>query len=203
MTALNTPAMFIADARGLDFINSLATPVNEPVDWISDGSGFIDWLRQAEFVPEEELDRIAKRAMPGELDRVADQARDLREWFRGIVKAHSGQPLDPGILQELAPLNRLLERDEAYGRIVRHGDHLEFESARRWRSPESLLIPIGEALAQVIVDEDFSQIKACEGHSCTLFFVDRTRGKRRRWCSMGVCGNRAKVSAHRSRKRAS
>lgn len=200
--SVTTPAMFIADARGLDFLNSIATPVHEPFDWISDGQGLVDWLREAGLVPEAELDGIVSRAMPGELDRVADQARALREWFRGFVRSHLGKPLDSGILRDLAPINRLLERDEAYGRIVRRGDHLAFETARRWRSPDSLLIPIGEALARVAVEEDFTDLKACEGHSCTLVFADRTRGRRRRWCSMEVCGNRAKVSAHRSRRKA-
>jgi len=33
---------------------------------------------------------------------------------------------------------------------------------RRWRSPESLLLPIGEALAQLVCEEDFADVKACE-----------------------------------------
>lgn len=204
---VNAPAMFLADARGLDFLNSIATPVDVPVDWIGDGPGLVDWLRQAGLVPDEALREIAGRAMPGELDRVADQARDLREWFRGFLRGRMGRSLGPEALAELEPLNRLLERDEAYGRIALHdhgGGHadLAFETARRWRSPESLLIPIGEALARLVTEEDFTQVKACEGASCTLVFADHTRGHARRWCSMAVCGNRAKVAAHRSRKRA-
>ena len=195
-------AIFIADAVGIDFLNSVATRVDEPVDWIGDGAGLVDWLRQAGLVPGDRLDSIADRAMPGELDRVADQARDLREWFRHFVKTRMGRPLDAGTLGDLAPLNRLLERDEAYGRIVPNDDGgLSLETDRRWRSPESLLIPIGEALARVVVGEDFAQVKACEGHGCTLMFADHTRRHSRRWCSMSVCGNRAKVSAHRSRRR--
>lgn len=198
----NTNAIFIADAAGIDFLNSVATPADEPVDWIRDGDGLVDWLRQAGLVPEDRLDSIAGRAMPGELDRVADQARDLREWFRGFVKTRMGRPLDAGTLDNLAPLNRLLERDEAYSRIVPNdAGGLSLEADRRWRSPESLLIPVGEVLARVVVEEDFAQVKACEGHSCTLMFADHTRRHSRRWCSMSVCGNRAKVSAHRSRRK--
>ncbi len=202
------PAMFVADTRGLDFLNSIATPVDTPVDWIGDGAGLVVWLRQAGLVAASVLEETAAQAMPGELDRVADQARDLREWFRGFVRSRMGRPLGPEVLAELAPLNRLLERDEAYGRIALHADHhdhghghLALERARRWRSPEALLIPIGEALARTVVEEDFAQVKACEGAGCTLVFADHTRGRARRWCSMGVCGNRAKVAAHRSRKR--
>jgi predicted RNA-binding Zn ribbon-like protein len=139
--------------------------------------------------------------MPGELDIVADQARALREWFRAFVRKHMGRPLTPKALRELGPLNRLLERDEAFSRISRHrhGDRLELRMMRRWRSPESLLLPIGEALAKFVCDEDFADVKACEGHSCTLVFADRTRRRARRWCSMAICGNRAKQAAHRNR----
>jgi predicted RNA-binding Zn ribbon-like protein len=141
--------------------------------------------------------------MPGELDKVADQARALREWFRGFVRKHMGQPLTPKAVRELEPLNRLLERDEAFSQIVVHrdggGDHLELQGMRRWRSPESLLLPIGEALGRFVCDENFSDVKACEGQSCTLMFADHTRGRARRWCSMAICGNRAKQAAHRNR----
>jgi len=198
---LSTPALFLADARGIDFLNSVATPLDVPVDWIRDGRGLVDWLRQAGLVPETQLEAIVARAMPGELDRVADQARDLREWFRGFVTRHMGRPLDDGALEALGPINRLLERDESYRHLVDHDGHLALETARRWRSPESLLLPIGEALAQVVVEEDFAQVKACQGESCTLLFADHTRGRARRWCSMAVCGNRAKVTAHRARRR--
>jgi predicted RNA-binding Zn ribbon-like protein len=197
------PAIFIADSLGLDFLNSIATPVDTPVDWLSDGDGLLRWLAQAKLVPEDILDELKARSMPGELDKVADQARALREWFRGFVRKHMGRPLAPKAVNELVPLNGLLERDEAFSQISRHrnsdGDRLELRTMRRWRSPESLLLPIGEALAKFVCEEDFADVKACEGHSCTLVFVDHTRRRARRWCSMAVCGNRAKQAAHRGR----
>jgi predicted RNA-binding Zn ribbon-like protein len=42
-------------------------------------------------------------------------------------------------------------------------------------------------------------VKACEGTNCTLLFADHTRRRARRWCSMAICGNRAKQAAHRER----
>ena len=202
---VNPPALFIADADGLDFLNSVATPVDTPVDWIDDGAGLVEWLRQADLAPPDQLEAITARAAPGELDEVAGQARALRDWFKGFVRAHAGRPLGAEALDELAPLNRLLERDEIHGRVQVDDDdghgRLVFARVRRWRSPESLLLPIGEAMARLVADEDFTHVKACEGHNCTLMFVDHTRARARRWCSMGLCGNRAKVSAHRKRKR--
>jgi predicted RNA-binding Zn ribbon-like protein len=195
------PAIFIADSLGLDFLNSIATPVDTPVDWLDSGDGLLRWLAQAKLVPADTLDELKARAMPGELDKVADQARALREWFRGFVRKHMGRPLTPRALRELDPLNRLLERDEAFSQISQHsdGDRLELLMMRRWRSPESLLLPIGQALAKLVCDDDFADVKACDGHACTLVFADRTRRRARRWCSMAICGNRAKQAAHRSR----
>jgi predicted RNA-binding Zn ribbon-like protein len=197
------PAIFIADTLGLDFLNSIATPVDSRIDWLDSGDGLLKWLAQAKLVPADALDELKARAMPGELDKVADQARALREWFRGFVRKHMGRPLTPRALHELGPLNKLLERDEAFSQISRHqhndGNRLELEVTRRWRSPESLLLPIGEALAKFVCEEDFANVKACEGHSCTLVFADHTRRRARKWCSMAVCGNRAKQTAHRNR----
>jgi predicted RNA-binding Zn ribbon-like protein len=197
------PALFLADAPALDFLNSIATPVDVPVEWIDGGAGLLAWLDQAQLVPRGTLDEIRQRAMPGELDKVADQARNLREWFRSFVRKHQGLRLSEAALGELGPLNLLLERDEKFLRVevkpFAEDERLELRSLRRWRSPESLLQPLGEVLAKLVTEEDFEHIKACEGPTCTLLFADHTRGHSRRWCSMEICGNRAKQAAHRNR----
>lgn len=199
------PAIFIADSLGLDFLNSIATPIDTPVDWLDSGDGLLRWLAQAKLVPADALDELKARAKPGELDKVAEQARALREWFRKFVTKRMGRSLPPKAPQEWLPLNKLLQRDEMFSQISRHrerdGDRFELRTVRRWRSPESLLLPIAEALAKFVCEEDPASVKACEGHSCTLVFADHTRGRARRWCSMAVCGNRAKQAAHRNRLR--
>jgi predicted RNA-binding Zn ribbon-like protein len=204
------PAIFIADAPGLDFLNSIATPVDTPIDWIGDGEGYLSWLAQAHLVPNDALDEMRARALPGEFDKIADQARDLREWFRDFVRRQKGRPLTAEALAELEPLNRLLERDETYTRIavpptekqLFQNPPFALATVRRWRTPEALLLPVGGALARLVCTEDFSYVKACEGPTCTLLFADHTRGHARRWCSMAICGNRAKQAAHRERLKA-
>jgi predicted RNA-binding Zn ribbon-like protein len=197
------PAIFVADAPGLDFLNSIATPVDEEVDWISNGEGLLNWLEQAGMVASAVLVALHSQSTPAEFDAVAQQARALREWFRGFVRQRRGRPLAAADVHELAPLNQLLERDERYGEIVADVadgvSRFELRANRRWKSPESLLLPIAEALARLVCDEDFTYVKACEGPRCTLLFADHTRGHARRWCSMAICGNRAKVAAHRKR----
>lgn len=200
------PAIFVGDAPGLDFLNSVATPTDTTIDWIDDGAGLLSWLEQAQLVPADVLRKIRTQALPGELDTIAAQARGLREWFRGFVLKHKGRPLALMDLGELQPLNRLLGREEAYYRIVLQPSGrpaaLGLQVMRHWRSPEALLLPIGEALARFLSSEDFSKVRACEGPTCTLLFADHTRGHVRRWCSMAMCGNRAKQTAHRRRFKA-
>jgi predicted RNA-binding Zn ribbon-like protein len=198
-----SPPIFIADSLGLDFLNSIATPLDAEIDWIGDGEGLLTWLEQAHLVPADVLNAVRKQAKPGELDQVAAQARRLREWFRTLLREHQRKPPKALELEDLEPLNRLLSRDEGFGRLVPQKKGrttaLELQRTRRWRSPESLLLPIGEALARLLAEEDLSDVKACEGAACTLMFADRTRARSRRWCSMEICGNRAKQIAHRIR----
>jgi len=196
------PALFVADAPGLDFLNSIATPADEPVDWLRDGDGLLGWLAQAAMVPPDALRTLRAQFAPAEFDAVAGRARALREWFRAFVVQRKGRPLTAADLAPLEPLNRILARDERYAEVVAGaGGRFELSEQRRWTSPESLLLPIAQALARLVCDEDFTHVKACEGERCTLLFADHTRGHARRWCSMAVCGNRAKVAAHRQRAR--
>ncbi|MCX5542716.1 CGNR zinc finger domain-containing protein [Paraburkholderia sp. CNPSo 3076] len=197
------PAIFVADAPGLDFLNSVATPVDVPIDWIADGEGLLSWLEQAGMVPAPALAAMRAQFTAAEFDSVAGEARALREWFRTFVRERKGLPLASGDLGELAPLNDLLARDDRYGEVVASGSDgaaaFEYRVNRRWKTPESLLMPIAESLAKLVCEQDFTHVKACEGPKCTLLFADHTRGHARRWCSMAICGNRAKVAAHRKR----
>jgi predicted RNA-binding Zn ribbon-like protein len=212
MSNVRPSPIFVADAKGLDFLNSIATPVDRPVEWLGSGEDLLAWLKEAKLVPNDVLSAFKSSATLGELDDVAVQARSLREWFRGFVETHKGKALKASVaLRQIQPLNRILERDEIFGQVVlgqnEHDQsadsppHLTWDEQRRWRTPESLLLPIARAIADVICREDFRLIRACEGHSCTLVFVDRTKSHRRRWCSMAVCGNRAKQAALRERLR--
>ncbi|WP_423416378.1 CGNR zinc finger domain-containing protein [Hyphomicrobium sp. B1] len=44
----------------------------------------------------------------------------------------------------------------------------------------------------MLCKDDLAKVKVCEAKECTLLFLDRKHGGKRRWCSMSACGNRAK-----------
>jgi hypothetical protein len=164
MAHQHMPAIFIANAAGLNFLNSIATPVDGVVDRLNGGDGLMDWLAQSKLVPSETL-------MPEELDKVAEQARDLRQWLRAFIQEHQGRPLLGVDLSNLAPLSKLLERDESYKQLIQlaGGGRLALHATRRRHSPESLLIPIGEKLAQLVTEEDLQTRKVAKARPVCSF----------------------------------
>jgi predicted RNA-binding Zn ribbon-like protein len=152
---------------------------------------------------------MRRTGVPWDLDAVAAQARALREWFRGFVAKHKGKRLRTNALKDLGPLNRILERDLEHRQIVQRDDTqdpdtpsgLGWRQVRSWQTPDSLLFPIAKSMAELVINANFSHVRACEGPSCTILFLDRAHGSPRRWCIMAVCGNRAKQAAHRRRQR--
>jgi predicted RNA-binding Zn ribbon-like protein len=214
MADLQHPPFFIGDDLALDFLNSVAAPWKREIEWLGSGTDLVAWLEQAHAVPANVAAHFRADTTFRALDAVASQARELREWFRAFVRDHAGRPLDPEALKELAPLNKLLGRDESFRQITiaslagatasadgdGHGA-LRWQHQRHWRSPESLLLPIAEAIGDLVCLKDFTLVRKCEGPTCTLWFHDVSKGHARRWCSMAVCGNRAKAAAHRARSR--
>ncbi|MBK3630046.1 CGNR zinc finger domain-containing protein [Streptomyces sp. MBT49] len=66
----------------------------------------------------------------------------------------------------------------------------------------------GEPLALDLLNTRWTQevlsaapdrIRGCAQETCVLHFFDTSRNGTRRWCSMAVCGNRAKASRHYAR----
>ena len=59
---------------------------------------------------------------------------------------------------------------------------------------EQLLGKIAQAGAELLTSPLSAQIKRCSNEKCILMFVDTSRSRKRRWCSMEYCGNRAKAA---------
>jgi predicted RNA-binding Zn ribbon-like protein len=193
----------VADALALDFLNTVATPVDVTIDLLDSGAGLAQWLRQCGLVSGGVLDDLALREDSTAMDRAAHEVRALREWFRAFALRHKGESLVLTDLREAETLNEILKQDHRFslivGRDLGGASPLHLRTVRRDDSPASLLVAIAEMVARFVCEEDFANVKLCQGVGCTLLFADHTRGRYRRWCSMAMCGNRAKQAAHRNR----
>lgn len=67
-------------------------------------------------------------------------------------------------------------------------------SALRW--------VVADAAADLLAGEQAARLRRCANHdTCVLVFLDTSRSRNRRWCSMDLCGNRSKVAAYDARLR--
>ena len=87
---------FIGDDLALDFLNSVAAPSGQEIEWIGTGGDLVAWLEQAHAMSADMAAHFRADAKLRALDAVASQARERREWFRTFVSDHVGKPLDPG-----------------------------------------------------------------------------------------------------------
>ena len=195
--------MFLGDHLALDFLNTTAAPRGSPIEWIGNGRDLLDWLAGAGAIDPAYADRLAAAAAPAALDDVAEEAVGLREWFRYVVTRARAGGRDAVTTEEVDHLNGLLARGAMFQRVEFAGQdgRLRLVTDRHWREPGELLVPLAAAMANLVCEGNLDLVRRCENPACTLWFYDRTRGHRRRWCSPAVCGNRAKVAAHRERKR--
>jgi len=195
------PPLLLADHPALDFLNSRASPAGAEVEWIGSGRALMRWLAAAGFMGPDMPEAATEGPVEKALDAVATEARALREWLRGFAAEHAGRELTTAALADLGPLNALLAEDAAYRQVQVFQGALAWTGPRRRGLPQALLQPLASAVGDLVCEADFRRLRRCEGQGCTLWFLDRTKGGRRRWCSMAICGNRAKASAHRRRRR--
>lgn len=178
----------VGDHPALDLLNTVIRTDAGLLDtWQSDDD-VLGWLARAGLLPTKASPRLRRGALLA-------AARSLRETVRTLVIARkSGKRLN------LAPLNRFLAKGRSHGELVRSSTGLSVARRYNLTTPEGVLASLAEAAADLLAQGDFDLVRHCEGVDCVLWFYDRTKAHRRRWCSMGVCGNRNKVAGFRARQ---
>ena len=187
-----SPVDFVGDHPALNFINTLHMDGSKLTDtWQSD-EDVAAWI-----VREGLRDTVPSTTWPdGSLLRKARQLREIAKKTVEARKAKKTLPLDE--------LNGFLERSVSHCVLsARSRIDLPFERVYGQKTVEQYLAPVAESVAELLSHGDFDLIRHCEGEQCVLWFYDRTKAHRRRWCSPQLCGNRAKVEAFRARARRS
>jgi hypothetical protein len=186
----------VAQPTGLDFLNASGAPGCQGPGTISDCDSLLRWLEARELVAPDAIASIRANASADELNVASAEAKALGAWFRNFVDDFKGKPLPPSAVDRLQLLNRILMRDAQIEQIdIRDnlndriaGSGLRRSTRRIWRTADMLLLPIAQAIAELICTADFSSIRVCEGPGCGIFFLDRTPERTRRWCRTRACG---------------
>ena len=192
MTNTATPAdtaPMLGDHLALDLLNTEARKDGATVDYWRDGEDVLLWLAQ------HGVTLPPGTPAPGSGQLLA-QATALRTLARRLIAARrSGDALDKG---DIDALNGYLHAWLSAPSLERDADGAPVLARVTRAEPlPALLGPVAQALAQLLAEGDFGLVKQCEHPDCILWFYDRTKARKRRWCSMSTCGNRHKAAQFR------
>ncbi|MER6187023.1 CGNR zinc finger domain-containing protein [Streptomyces sp. NPDC001652] len=137
------------------------------------------------------LDTADGRTRFGLTEEEAAGARELREALRAALLAHAGHPPHRAV----TPLGELL----AAAPLVVTVDAGDGSAALAPADGAPLLSRVAAAVAEALVAGTWLRLKACEAADCHWAYYDRSPAGRGRWCSMQVCGARAKMRRYRAR----
>lgn len=194
---------FLGGHIALDFINTVDWRISEePSDRLQRYADLVAWGRQAGVLtPERARTLLATaRTEPARAEETLAKAQALREAMgRVIWAAAQGEP--PGA-PDLTVLNNALARALAHARVEDAGGRLLWCWAVTADDLDCILWPVVRAAAELITSDAIHQVKMCADDRCGWLFLDTTRNRRRRWCSMEDCGNRNKARRYYARKKA-
>jgi predicted RNA-binding Zn ribbon-like protein len=191
----------IGKELALDFANTASgrgSPTHQ--DHLRRAEDVVAWAQHARVLTAADVDRVSRvlsynRKLAGKLVARALKLRDL-VYSIGATVAAGRKPEDRSI-QQLVQL---------HGECIAHSHLRSIGETFAWTwdatvAPvQAILGPIALSALTLLTQADLSRIKQCEGQFCGWLFFDVTKNKRRRWCEMEVCGNRAKQRRFHARQ---
>jgi predicted RNA-binding Zn ribbon-like protein len=180
----------------LDFANTWGDRGRPETDRLRDYSDLLAFAQQAEM-----LTAGDEAGLTGQAERDAQAAtaalalaRSLRETlyrtFSTVAAARAPEAAD------LERLNAVLPEALSHLRLERRGTDFIWAWAAQENPLEAPLWPILRSAAELLTSEERQRVRECDGSACTWLFLDHSRNRSRRWCSMETCGNRAKAHRH-------
>ena len=173
---------FIAGNVALDFVATVAERTTTREERLREPADLAQWLADAGVLD----------APPPVTELDLEAARELREAMYDYVVQLTGGPAPS------AEVRNVLNRHAEVGNVALRLD-------RRWElqrtgDVRSALGAITREAFLLSEDDRRDAIRWCAGPACTRAFLDRSHGRRRRWCGMSGCGDRAKAAAYRARR---
>lgn len=205
--AVTDQELDLGGVLGLDFVNTVVRTRDGPVDLLETPERFLDWMRRIDAGSvEPSMEDLAPRDLPG-LRLLTVEARELRRALVVLLRwvadgedteGFDAEPLEAGRFEAGAAftIDRALGGASATYRLAGlDGVRTRFDRT----SPFAALTPITLSALEVVRNADPARLRECDADDCVRWFVDTSKGGRRRWCSMARCGNRAKVARYRTR----
>jgi predicted RNA-binding Zn ribbon-like protein len=191
-----------AGALCLDFANTLEWRSGEhPKDLLSDYSDLVRWGEAADIVPSGNAVRLRQIAesRPEKAAAILEGAIQLREAIYRIFSRFSEQgKVDP---EDLAILNKSLASSLSHLQIIPAPQGFAWDWTKSADGLDQILWPPTRSAGELLASERLDRVRQCaDDRGCSYLFIDTSRNRSRRWCSMESCGNRAKARRHYKRQ---
>jgi predicted RNA-binding Zn ribbon-like protein len=173
----------LAGHPALELCNTLAgwdEPPEHRREWLTTPAHLATWAAFAGLV----------ERRPHVDDTVLDEVRELRAVAYRLLRHR-----DPSAFPVLA---EKADEANAHTRLATAADGSARFRLPAGRDPRLPLHAAALAVVDLLGRPERGTVKACPGEGCGWLFLD-PRG-RRTWCTMAVCGNRAKVRAYAVRR---
>jgi predicted RNA-binding Zn ribbon-like protein len=190
--------LFLGNQPALDFLNTRPVQNGEAVELLSDFEALLRWFQAAGLLGAADVAKLRQQwGDSPRARRTVETILELRERLRKEVLAwEAGAGVHRSTIDEL---NRLMAKHPMRTRLKPARNALSKELWFETLQPEDLLAPIAHSAAALFTDIDRTRVRKCG--QCVLHFHDISKKGTRRWCSMQLCGNRAKVAAYAARQR--
>lgn len=186
----------------LDFSNSVwRRSSSGPCEILASYALLVEWAQVSGALADEQADALREegdRRAP-EATLVLERALTLREATYDTFSAiAAGRSPDP---RALAALNCELSTALCRRRIENSPPDFAWTWGGSAAALDQMLWPIAHSAAELLTSEDLRWVSECQAEDCDRLFLDTSRNRRRRWCSMEWCGNREKARRTLSRRR--
>jgi predicted RNA-binding Zn ribbon-like protein len=200
MSQMAEIVVLVGGRLAIDFANAPSYPSSPSHDF--SWEEFVGFLEAARIVSAERSDQLLTlpetdpRAAHALLTRAVRLRDALREIFTSLVR---NEPVAP---EWAKPINDVLRITEGHDELLQTEGRWRLQFIAREQGLDWLLAAVARSAAEIVLEGNCANVRVCANPACGLFFCDKSRTHKRRWCSMAICGNRNKVASF-ARRRAS
>lgn len=176
---------FIGNNIAIDFVNTQMIMRGELVDLLEEKTSILDWGREANYLVEDQISE-------DDFFTVKNLRSALHELL--IAKIERNSVSEQAINCVNHHLSLYSPHEFLYIDMSNDEFHITANSDANCLS--ALMATLAHEGAKLLASKQAVHVKRCSNPNCVLLFLDTSRTRKRRWCSMEICGNRAKVAKH-------
>ena len=174
---------FFGNNMAVDFVNTSFIHRGKLVDLLGEIQDFYDWF-----------DAVGIEINLEQTDDALTEILDFRSLLReGFEHRIADKPVNKTLLHAI---NRYLPHYHVMHEVTEREGQFCLSTDNTPNTLSAALAIIGYEAALLLCSDKACHLKGCANENCAAMFVDTSKAKKRRWCSMEICGNRSKAANH-------